>query len=360
VTTEPDKPKVTANPIADVGKWLAGSFVLVTSVVTLLGIATDSVGRILLNHPWWLFTALVLLVLAIVLGAMTPLVEHERRRRKVLYVVGAAVALVCGLALLDVAASKSAADNQRPKISMAVSGGQTPTSAKGTVTATGLTTKEHLLLEVWGLSSGDELASGVPHSGHPADGDPPPDRASGEFSQLLFASRTGPDPSGKVDLPFELPIGAGLYQRLDVHARVESVKGADEFTPCNGQSARLACETVWLPPAGQRPHLAASWAASGRVTAAVSANGIAADDQIALAVHPLRHGRLRSALYVGRFAAEKDGSVSEKVDAAVPKSITKVCVVAKLRSAHGVPLKARRTRRCGKPDPVTSTTRLTR
>jgi hypothetical protein len=352
------------SPVAEAGKWFAGSFTLAGTAAGFVGLTGGDVDRILLNHPWMLLWSVLCLVLAVVIGAMTPVLagrpSQEPRARRMLLI--AAVLLVGGLVWLDQAASQSVADNQRPKVTASFKTADGTTILTGTATASGVRNDEHVEVRVWGRSAGEPLDDQLFRTGHPTPtggaAEPP---ETPQYSQLLLGLRSGPDQEGKVKLPFEVPVGNGLYEQLDVYAAfTRPGRPAEGERVCRRENKDLGCVSIWVPVPATRPRLASSFDEAGVVTVKVDMAGAAADDVVALRVRPLRADTLGAPIYSARLPSDGTGSVTATLKVPVPEAVGSMCVIARHLPTGPKSTKVSAHPRCSPGDPQTATTLLTR
>lgn len=231
--------------------------------------------------------------------------------------------------------AKSASD--RPRITASLKTTAEGLRVSGSVSATALETNQHVFVRIVGISTDDRLAA--EHVGHPRKGEVALDR------QPVYSSRTGASSDGTASVTLDVPIGAGLYERLDVEAQLSDDEKNDETRPetalatesCDRETSNIGCESLMVPPTARRPRLAAHWKLpAGRppvlaVTARMA--DLSADDRVLLSVRRLRDNRLSGRVYGASWAPGGNGAVEEQVDVPAATRGQRVCVV--MRSTRG-------------------------
>ena len=261
----PPAPCDSADELDKVAKWLAGAFVLLSTVLTFIGIKEGQLDRILRNEPRAALFVFLLVGLAVIGGVVAPAVHPDKRIRLGLVVLAlgvpvavagpflpdigegpgisgiwAGVAIAGGLLLVGViafflfnlvtslkagtiavalllfaigmygafklgVAGKAAKD--RPGITAAFSTKDaTPVVSVG-LKASGLRTDEHLSGTVWGYGSRT--------TNRELDSFP-----CGENCLLLYAFRIGADDTGAVDTTFDVPLTPGDFARVSIRTLV--------------------------------------------------------------------------------------------------------------------------------------------
>jgi hypothetical protein len=274
-----------------------------------------------------------------VVGVIVPMFGSRPRVLQVIAFVVAGLMVIVGLALLDVAATKSASDQQRPRVDARVITGAGGMVLKGAVTASGLKNDQHVVLLVYGRSADDVLANNTAITttrlGHFASWETTPGPAGdGDYIQLLLGARAGPDPDGKVELPFEIPVAPGLYDHVEVQATRTGGTGTPSRTRCDDNSAEIACRTIWLPPPPPRPRLNTSVTTGGVVSATVKMSGLAPDDKVKVTVRSLRK-HVGRGFAVHTLAPDAQGTVEETLKTLLPAKQGRVCVRAKAIEVFG-------------------------
>lgn len=366
-----------AEKFSDIGKRLAGGFAAITAVFTFLGVTTGGVERLLRNEPHLSLLCFVLIGLAIAVGIVIDVVPMARVPTRIgvsvavavalasvvivavadtflsvqdprsfrtrllagaLLLIGLAgiialaslllswrhrfdaypdrggmplraVAVISGLALFISGfygavrlATESKGTKERPDISANLTSATSGFAVEGTVKANGVRSDEHILFELWGTP------------------------VTGERQALLYASRAGADPEGKVARSFKVELGAGHWSRVDVFARV----GGEEngTTRCDPQVRSFACTTIWLPLSPAAPNITVTWPASptNDRLALISTKLASAGPRVVL-VEVWRQGEV-TALYRNTRMAEPTGNIEATAEVSAGPAGSRLCVVA--------------------------------
>ncbi|HEV7807604.1 MAG TPA: hypothetical protein VGO80_17425 [Solirubrobacteraceae bacterium] len=198
------------------------------------------------------------MIVAVILGVLYRMVGPVVLR---VFMVSLGV-LIIGVAITGIAylTTISLSAKSRPRMVAKLERTDLGERVTGTVTAAGLKSKEHIAVRVIGISTRERLSE--LHVGHARAGEVSTDR------QVVYSSRTGPDSAGATTVDFAVPIGGGLYERLDVEAELVSEdeqnaaipeKGKTESNRCDRSTRQFSCMSIVVPPASRRPQLAAQW-----------------------------------------------------------------------------------------------------
>jgi hypothetical protein len=294
--------------------------VAATTLISVVGGLTLSgtVGRVLRNEPEPMAWALTAVLLGAALLAAAGLPATGKPTEVVFSILGLEL-ILAGLVIAAVTGIGSASKIERPEVSaQLVDGGRRLT---GTVAAGNLTADARFVT----------IVQGVAHGGQPA---------------TLERADIGPDGDGKVELPIDMRVPAGLYDELRIAAwsddRLESEEGPAK-TPCDELSRATdvvtGCLSLPLPPVPAGPSVEAGWMGEKgesdrievRVTAANAATRLTQKDSIArLAVVVKRRRGKRDYLpiYRGLFRPDADGKVDSKFQVPVGPKGKRVCVGA--------------------------------
>lgn len=315
---------------------------------------------------FWLLPSVCLLLLAV--GTVTVVSWGSPRGLVVL--VGTA-ALLAGLGGVGVLAIDSKAAKDRPAIEATLVRDGSGWVMEAQVTARGLTSREHIVVHVQGLSALEPFdgrrAGRWQDIGGVADvrnGIPP----GNDFHQTILFTHIGPDIDGSIDTTVRSPVSVGLYERVRVSARLatqrytslrndraeleselRSAEDADdarivelaeelrEFddehreeldtnTYCDELRVELSCVVIAMPQGAVRPALTlAQDPEAGSITVRVRADDVNPDDVVeVLAGHP-DDVRLRSLLSAGAT-----GAIDETLPIPVGAGSGRLCAVARI------------------------------
>lgn len=316
-TSSSGPPTDPVDKLDAIARWVAGAFVLFSSVLSFIGIRDGQLDRILRSEPRAALFVFALIGLAVIGGVVAPAVGPEKRIP--LWVVvsalglpmvlsapflpnlgggpgiaaeAAAMVLVVGtlvvgclafllsgratslkastiaLALLLFTigmygavklgvAGKSAKDRPGVTAEFAVRDTK-PVVAVG-VKASGLRTDEHLAGTVWGFGSRS--------TNRELDAFP-----CGDSCLLLYAFRIGADGDGAIDTSFDVPLTPGDFSRVSVIARVCEGEEADhpqgqadvlraereDLNKCRPTEGKSAYLDLRVPASPDRPRLIAN------------------------------------------------------------------------------------------------------
>jgi uncharacterized protein YegP (UPF0339 family) len=348
--------------------WLAGGLGLVGSAIGVIGLADADLDRAVVNHELGMTVAFIAVLVGVVLGVIASLVPRDAKP----WAAGIGVAIfatgVGGLVWIT-ADYKSASD--RPRISAQFKNGEDGLRVLGKVHASGLESDQHVFLRIVGVSTDDHLAEF--YVGHPRreKGDDAPVRPEkGEESrQALYSSRTGASSDGTAEMDFDIPVGAGLYERLDVeaavsqdtpaegdepdvHAGLPAVVDADgERQIVSGRPTKacdrdvehdMGCQSLMVPPTLRRPRLSAQWkqpVGAQPVLEVIARMGdLSVDDRVLLSVRRVRGRKPGGRIYAAAWAPDARGVVEEKIDVPIGSRTRQVCVIMRSLRAASAPV----------------------
>jgi uncharacterized protein YegP (UPF0339 family) len=321
-------PAQQASPVGGVSTWLAGGLAVVGSAVGIVGLADTDIDRAVVNHPVVITVAFVLILAGVLSGVASPLFHGHR---------GAALVGVLmfgiGLFILVLIAAQAKSASDRPRVSASLNKTASGLNVVGTVDAAGLETDQHVFVRVVGISTDDKLADA--HVGHPRAGEKPLDR------QPVYSSRTGASSDGTAQVKMNVPVGAGLYERLDVEAvvsddRKKPITG-EQTDSCDQETSNIGCESLMVPPTARRPRLAAQWrlpaAKPPILTVKARMDDLSSDDRVLLSVRRVRAKQLGGRVYGAAWAPDATGAVQEAIAIPVAARGKPVCIV--MRSLRG-------------------------
>jgi len=314
-----------------VSTWLAASALgVVGTAASIVGLADADFDRAAINFANGVPLAFLAIIVGVLLGLAAPASTRWQKR-----FAGAGLVFfgfgVFGLVYLAVAA-KSASDRPRVQATlMATPSGQ---RLQGTVEGTALETNQHMVVRIVGISTDDKLSGD--RIGHPREGEKPSER------QPVYSSRTGAASDGTSKLKLDVPIAAGLYERLDVVAEVSDDEPADAkrgraTSVCDQEQSKIGCESIMVPPVMRRPRLSARWklpAGKPPVLSVIAGMGdLSSDDRVLLSVRRVHGNELGGRVYGASWAPDAGGLVQENLEIPVAPRGRPVCVV--LRSLRG-------------------------
>jgi hypothetical protein len=321
-------------------KGLAGTLAAGGAALGLFGIKEGTLTRIILNRGNLLVLALLIVVGGVVLAILA--VEAARRNaraRSLALDVLAVVLFLFGTLWIGTLAVDTAGENERPRIAAKLTIGPDGTPIlEATVTAEGLRTNEHALITVLGRSTRAALLQDRTGRAGPirvAEADEP--QRIGLPSQLLFATRAGPDRDGKVDRSFTIPLTAGIYDVIDVQAFIEEPRSPEEPLPirvCDEASRTYGCLSIWLPQISISPQLSVSWepAATGTpiLTITVKKGSLPPEAGAWIDIRGRHHNRWSPPFYSSSLSPVGAGTLDSTIKVPVVRPFAKVCVVATL------------------------------
>jgi len=182
-----------APPSAAATQWLASGLTVITGGAAIFGASTGSLGRVIRDDPafatTWLFVALFAVALGVIMPAVVKAVPD--------YVI------VCGtiLLLLSVGAlgrrmANDQSRSQRPAVSAGLSTATTELTVTGTVQASGLSSADHMLIQV------DKYTTRT------------------KKTVNLYTAFVGPNDDGHVDAPVSIVAARGKYDRIILSGQV--------------------------------------------------------------------------------------------------------------------------------------------
>jgi hypothetical protein len=319
----------------NIHKGIATGLPIAAVALALFGIKDGTLARIILNASTDFFKAALVLVISIILASVAAFIA-ARGRAWAAVILDALAALVFffGVVWIGNLAVETAEENERPRISGKVTmGADGVPTLEGTVTAEGLRTEEHVLIRVLGRSTfglhrgrtgRDSLHEGVDEPAGP--------------TQLLFATRMGPDRDGKVDRSFGLPLTPGLYDVVDIQAviiePVDRVK-QPRAPACDEASRIFGCLSIWLPQPSSSPQLAVTWE-PGTPTQALAINskagGVLGEGGVRIYVlgRAANSGDWSRPFHTSFLSPLPTGVVDSSIKIPLVRDYSKVCVVASM------------------------------
>jgi hypothetical protein len=337
--------------------FLAGALALVATALSVIGLGDNDVDRAVINHKSAAMFAFGAIVVAVCLGSAMSVTKNARVRG--LFGVAGLLALGTGLVMLASAAVEGRAAKDRPRIDVKLTREADGTHVKGTVTAEGMRADDHVLLRVIGISSRHRLAEA--HIGHRMGGDtvapcPADEQGSGEtgkvlfkrscWRQLMWSSRIGANPDGTVNAPIDTLVATGLYDRVDIEARLVA-RGdrplAGREPRCDENDREFGCTTIMIVPTERRPELDAHWelpAGSPPVLDITARMGdLTMDDRVLLSVRRVlpAHNAGLSRIYGASWAPNAGGEVSAKISIPIATHRRAICVIMRSLEASVQP-----------------------
>lgn len=300
--------------------WLVGAGTFLTATLGLIGATDADVDRLRVNHPLLFNLAIFGVVLAVLTGVLWP-VWRGRCSRRLKRVLTLAVLIVGGSTVgIAWAATNDLSAKARPRITAKLERAGERTRLVGTVTATGLQTKEHILVRIAGLK--------------------PRRKANGDEDRVpIYNGRTGPNVEGNVEVTLDSFVPTGVYERLDVEAVLESeddVSSAEPAPACDVAKRTFGCVSLATPFESRRPRIHASWKAGARlIDIRARMTGLAADDRVVLTVRRKRGKEWGRRLYAASWAPDSLGVVEESLQLEADPSGGSICVIMRaLRGTH--------------------------
>jgi len=222
---------------------------LIAGVATLLGVLstitlTGTVGRVFRNHPDQLQEALAILVIGAAFFAAAGLPFSHGAGERMFSIAGLALTLF-GLLIGLKAGAGSAAEVERPEIAAHL--GEDDLAIKGTVKVGNLSSKARLQLRVEGLRSGQHGAAGA--------------------DAIFHRAVVGPDGDGKVDLPIDVGVPTGLYDKVRLRAWTTASEGNEPLRctdPSTSEKVGTGCIVLSLAPVARSPQLTVQWRGQGQ------------------------------------------------------------------------------------------------
>lgn len=320
----------------------------VTGVVALLGffgIEDAALDRVVRNHPGATIGATVVLFLGVAL-AISSLALARKTRTLVggLVLSTALVAAGAMLALHLSVASKAAKD--RPVVDITASVADSGATIRFSATASGLTSRETLTVELEGLHSSQPVYQQVvgqfgtrgdhreqlPTKTNEND-------ATEEYVSRLSYAFVGPDATGVADYEGTIVVPVGHYERVRVFASVLSdperdAKGVVDSQRCSRRVLSRGCAAIALPPPPLRPTLVTSLAPGDQpvLSARVGVEGITVSDAVVVTVQEQR-GISRISwpvLAVHELTPDALGRIGQTVEAPAVAAGMRICVTAVL------------------------------
>jgi uncharacterized protein YegP (UPF0339 family) len=348
--------------------WLAAGLGIVGSAIGIIGLADADLDRAVINHASGMFVGFLAVFVGVVLGVFAALLPRSYKP----WVVGFGIALFAfGVARLVWISANFKSASDRPRISAQFKNGEDGLRVVGKVHASGLESDQHVFVRIVGVSTDDHLAEF--YVGHPRReaGDKPPVRPEkGEESrQALYSSRTGASSDGTAEMDFDIPVGAGLYERLDVEAAVSQDTPAEGDEPdvdaglpavvdadgerqiVSGRPTKacdrdvehdMGCQSLMIPPTLRRPRLSAQWkqpVGAQPVLEIVARMGdLSVDDRVLLSVRRVSDRKRGGRIYAAAWAPDARGVVEEKVAVPVGPRTRQVCVIMRSLRAASAPI----------------------
>lgn len=234
-----------------VASWLAGSLVVTTGILGAAGISGGNLSRVIRIHPVLFGVAITFVCLAIILGLLGSIVRKSRWRR-----IAILVGLFCflgGILTLVVTYAQTTGEQDRPSVTTSLARQGDDLLLKAKVRAEGLELREYVFIVVEGMNATHQLDRQIASTMGRVPKEP-----GTYWDQRIYASRVGPDGSGVVDVPVEVLLTKGLYDRVRVFASIYSrkvvVPGNEGAVDDRGELTcftedRSACAELLLPAA---------------------------------------------------------------------------------------------------------------
>ncbi|HEX2056874.1 MAG TPA: hypothetical protein VHI71_00755 [Actinomycetota bacterium] len=323
--------------------WLAGSFSVVTAVLTGVGATGGTLARMLRNHSAQARVGFALAALAIVMAGFSksffvpdPTFPHlakwrlTRRRIHplVLGIVGGSqdalqrrllflgsVSFALGLLIVTDAAARTPADDERPAITARFDVTRRATLLTGTVRAGGLKSSSVVHAIVTGFTP-----------------NPAPNAGSESKPTRLFEARSGPNSEGVVTIGLNIHVPRGVYDHVAIVAAPQDAEEeVKECTTTKEAKQERACLILKTPDVPNRPQIAASWDLSDDEPAlnlAVAGQGLRHTQAIAVVVEGKRAVGPSLTLYRAVLAPRAAGLLVRRFTLPVPQELDAVCVAA--------------------------------
>jgi len=318
-----------------VATWLATSALgIVATAAGIVGLADADLDRAAINFSNGVPAAFGLILGGFLLGVIAP---ASRRAQRILAFLGV-LSFGVGVFWLVFVAVRAKSESDRPRVASSLVATPMGQRVQGTVSGAGMEANQHILVRIIGVSSAPTLAPNRIGRGRTDEG--AVDR------QLVYSSRTGAMADGTTTVRLDVPIAAGLYERLDVEGVVSDddgdVETGSETASCDQETSDIGCETLMVPPVFRRPRLSARWrlpAQTPPVLAVVARMGnLSADDRVLLSVLRVKEGKLAGRIYGASWAPDTAGMVEEQLELPVEPLNRPICVV--LRTLRGAPISA--------------------
>jgi len=362
----PDPSPPGPTKLDKLAKTLAGGYVFVAFILTLIGGLQGGLERLLINHPWQFVIGLLLLGAGVAIafvdaylipGDQPPETEETttadgddggpRRQPRELHIwklrarwtavlrvvlMGAALAaFVVGLWLLVDLGTQSVSASERPAISTTASVTADGSKIEGHVAAFGVKSSQWIYLTVNGFR--------LPPS-QESDGSLSSNETGGKRIHL-YQTRAGPDRSGKVDVSFTIPVLFGRFSFVRVEAKRASNADDETVNPCflpeqgeGDQSRDQSCATVYSPQPQARPTLNATWEKGAQTnTFSISVKATGADPNAVVLLVITNGVRGGPVFYRSILTVSATGALDASAKVPVPVAERNVCVVATSISA---------------------------
>ena len=347
----PDPTPPAPNWIDTLAKTLAGGYVFVAFILTLIAGLQGGLERLLINHPWWTVAGLLAAGGGITLAFVDAYLIHAKAGAdtatagrgagtasarkygiwklkaplpdllRIGLILLALLLFGFGLGVLITLSTKSVSESERPAITTTASLTADSSKLEGHVAAFGVQSSQWIYVSVNGFTSGSKNTTETPKA-------------------LLYQTRAGPNRSGKVDLSFNIPVSFGRFAFVRIGATRVSNRQEETIDPCfvdtEVTKEKQSCATVYPPEGPTRPTLSASWDKGDNAnvfTVAVKTTGVDPDSVVLLTVSNGTGGSGGIVYYRSVFSGSATGAVDASAKVQVPKTEHKVCVVASAVSA---------------------------
>lgn len=320
---------------------IAGAVTGVVALLAFFGIEDAALDRVVRNNPKATTFATVVLILGVGL-ALSSLALSRSTRVLVLGLVSSTALVAAGamVALHLSVASKAAKD--RPIVGIATSVADGAATVSFSATASGLTSRETLTVDVEGLHSTQPVYRQVmgqfgTRNDHreflPIKIDP--NDATEEYVSRLSYAFVGPDAAGVADYEGTVVVPLGHYERVRVSASVlsdpkEDVKLVDRKR-CSREALNRGCAAVALPPPPLRPTLVTSLTPGDQpvLSATIGVDGISVSDVVVVTVRD-EIGETWPVLAVHELTADAQGRIEQTVMAPAVAAGMRLCITAVL------------------------------
>ena len=286
--------------------YLLLGLTLFTGLLVALGVPSDQLPRVWRNHAVLGIAAVVLVLIAISLGAYAGWVLQQGDRNERRALLWGNVVLCVGLIITAVLAIVTAADRPQPTITAAPIHEKNGTLLDVTVTDNGLKVGDDLSVAVEPVT--EVLRDGEVH--HVA-GTP------------LYGASLGPNRDGDVSHSFKIELPPGPYQDVGVRTWVD-----ERPTGCYDKGTTTGCVLVHLRRHREKPQLSYAWnTAHHRPQLQI---GLKAHAILDRTMHLAVTDALRQSTVIAETSlpANAGGDFRRIMNFAIPQGVSSVCVVA--------------------------------
>lgn len=328
--------------IPSLTKKVAGGVTGVVALLGFFGIEDAALDRVVRNHPGATTGATVVLFLGVALAISSLALARKTRTLVVGLVLSTALVAAGAMVALHLSvASKAAKD--RPVVDITASVADSGATIRFSATASGLTSRETLSVDLEGLHSSqpvyEQVVGQFGTRGDHREQLPTKtneDDATEEYVSRLSYAFVGPDATGVADYEGTIVVPVGHYERVRVFASVLSdperdAKGVVDSQRCSRRVLSRGCAAIALPPPPLRPTLVTSLAPGDQpvLSARVGVEGITVSDAVVVTVRDQR-GTSWPVLAVHELTPDALGRIGQTVEAPAVAAGMRICVTAVL------------------------------